>query len=120
MANIVKFKNHLNSHVIEQDIITMLTKLISEIPNIGLLRLDLEITLYAANVVENIVKKINKIDKKALVIGVIANIFNLTVDEQSQIGNQLDFLSANGKIKAVSLLKIIAKKMYAWVEKKVL
>jgi len=98
----------------------MLTKLISEIPNIGQLRLDLEITLYAANVVENIVKKINKINKKALVVGVIANIFNLTADEQLQIENQLDFLYANGKIKAASIFKIISKKLYSWVEKKIL
>ena len=120
MSNLVTFKHNLNTHVIQQDITTMINKLITDIPNIQNLKLDIEITLYIANVVENTVLKKHKINKKELVVGILSNLFSLSPEEQTQIGNQLDFLSNNGKIKAISALKGFGKKLIAWLQKKIL
>jgi hypothetical protein len=116
----VIFKNNLNSHVIEQGIQSELIAKINAIPNITQLKLDLELTLYCANVVENIVKKKNKIDKKQLVVNILSNVFQLTFDEQFLLGGQLDFLATNKKIKALSSLKYVRKLIYSWFEKKFL
>jgi hypothetical protein len=116
----VIFKNNLNSHVIEQGIQSDLMAKINAIPNITQLKLDLELTLYCANVVENLVKKKNKINKKQLVINVLCNVFQLTMDEQILLGGQLDFLNSNKKIKALSTLKYIARSILSWIQKKIL
>ena len=116
----VIFKNNLNSHVIEQNLQSDLIAKINAIPNINQLKLDLELTLYCANVIENLVKKKNKINKKQLVINILSNVFPLTAEEQLLLGGQLDFLNTNKKIKALSTMKYIGRSVLAWVEKKLL
>jgi hypothetical protein len=115
---LVDFKNRLNSHVLEQDILKQLIDKIGNIPNITKLKSDIELILYLCNVVENIIKKNDKINKKELVLNVLDGVFQLSDDEKRLISETIDFLSNNGKIKAVTLSKKVFKSIGGWIAKK--
>jgi hypothetical protein len=118
--DIVEFKHNLNNHVLYQDIITNITTKLCSIPNIASLKGDIELILYICNVTENIVKKGNKIDKKALVIQILINLFQLSQSEQDIAGHTIEFLFNNKKIKAIHIMKKCFKYLGTWFVKKIL
>ena len=82
-------------------------KLTTEIKSIDKTKLDPELTLLVCNLLENSFTSGNKykIDKKQLVIQILTQIFNLQDGEKEIIGQQVDFLFLNKKIKKVRMLK---------------
>ena len=83
-----------------------------------MLKMDDELTLFVCKVVENIVKKKNKIDKKALVLQVLEDLFLLSDTECEIIKLSIEFLFNNGKIKKTSAFKYLKRNGMTWITKK--
>jgi len=119
----LKFKNSLKSYVIYNTLVEDITKIIREIPNFDKLsKMNNELILLICNVIENKItnNKKKKIDKKNLVIDVIHNLFCLSVDDRKNIGEIIQFLNDNNKIKKDKISKVVRKSLYNWFKKKVL
>ena len=119
----LSLKHSIQKHVQYKGIVQgILDKLKSEIPDIDELKLNPEVTKLVCNLVEAIVEKGNPyaLDKQEIVLEILTKQFNLTVEEQNQINQQITFLFDNGQIKKdkqkwINLFrtggKILAKKM---------
>lgn len=120
----LKFKNSLKSYVIYNTLVQDINNIIREkIPNFDKLgKANNELILLICNVVENKItnNKKKKIDKKNLVIDVIHNLFCLSVDDRKNIGEIIQFLYDNNKIKKEKISKFVRKSLYNWIKKKVL
>ena len=104
----VDIKNSLQKHTLFYNLLDeIVKKLTTEIKSIDKTKLDPELTLLVCNLLENSFTSGNKykIDKKQLVIQILTQIFNLHDGEKEIIGQQVDFLFLNKKIKKVRLLK---------------
>lgn len=83
-------------------------------------KLDPEFLCLAANLVENLVVKKDKIDKKALVIDIINTMFNLNDEELNLLSKNIDFVCAqNNLIKKASYYKLFKTGIKEWFFKKV-
>jgi len=119
----LSLKHSIQKHVQYKGIVQgILDKLKSEIPDIDELKLNPEVTKLVCNLVEAIVEKGNPyaLDKQEIVLEILTKQFNLTVEEQNQINQQITFLFDNGQIKKdkrkwINLFRtggaILAKKM---------
>ena len=119
----ITIKNSLEKHTLYYNLLDdIIKKLSTEIKSIDKLRLDPELSLLICNLVENSIKtgNKNKIDKKQLVIQILAQLFNLNDSEQVIISQQIDFLIANNKIKKVKMIKNAKNFLSALLVKKLL
>ena len=104
----VDIKNSLQKHTLFYNLLDeIVKKLTTEIKSIDKTKLDPELTLLVCNLLKNSFTSGNKykIDKKQLVIQILTQIFNLQDGEKEIIGQQVDFLFLNKKIKKVRMLK---------------
>ena len=100
----VDIKNSLQKHTLFYNLLDeIVKKLTTEIKSIDKTKLDPELTLLLENSFTSGNKY--KIDKKQLVIQILTQIFNLHDGEKDIIGQQVDFLYLNNKIKKVRMLK---------------
>lgn len=119
----LKFKNSLKSYVIYNTLVENITKIIREIPNFDKLgKSNNELILLICNIIENKItnNKKKKIDKKNLVLDVIHNLFCISADDRKNIGEIIQFLFDNNKIKKEKISKVVSKSLYNWIKKKVL
>lgn len=114
------FKHSLVSHLTYEQTILDITGVIKNLPSYESLKLDDELTLYVCRVVEHIIKKVHKIDKKVLVIKCLTEAFGLTPTEQLLVSRQIEFLWNNKKITKTSFRKAISRGVIGWVSKKLL
>ena len=116
----VKFKNNLLSSSQTAEVYNIIKAKLQEL-DLTNLKLDVELTLLCCNLIENYCadKKL-KIDKKALVIKILTELFSLTTDEQSIIGSSIEFLYSNNQITRIKFLKVISKGVYNWLKSKIL
>jgi hypothetical protein len=82
---------------------------LSSFPDVNKYRYDIEFLLLGANLIENLVKKSDKIDKKELLLAVFTAIFNLEEAELQIIGKHIDFLVNHKRVKSVSHFKIFLR-----------
>lgn len=108
-------KNRLKTHNLIYTLEAEIKAIINKIPKNDLLRLSTDITLLVANYVENHIKN-TQIDKKALTIEIINDVYNLTDDEKKIVSEQIDFLISTGQIKKDSLTTVIASNMKSYVK----
>jgi hypothetical protein len=116
----VDFKHSIKNHLAEHDTFQKVVDIITKIPSVEKLKLDPELTLYVCKCLENVIEKINKIDKKNLAVRVLTAIFSLSNDEQLVVGQQIEFLYNNGKINKSSIVKVVKKTVGNWITKKLL
>jgi len=116
----VDFKHSVKNHLAEHETFQKVVNIIQNIPCVEKLRLDPELTLYVCKCLENVIEKVNKVDKKALVIRVLSSIFGLSPQEQDILGQQIEFCYNNGKINKSSVIKCVKKSMGNWITKKLL
>ena len=114
----VPIKNTIKKHILfYQTLEKVSASLIASIPQIEHLRLDPEITLAVATIVENVIPSKSQIDKKALVIQILDKIFSLTDDEKELIGTQIDYDYNNNKILKISKWKIYGRAISGFLSK---
>ena len=118
--DIIPFKNSLKkSHVLG----TAKCKLTEEIIKIGNyqeLRSNQELTLHCCKVIEYIIEKHAKIDKKQLILDVLNQMFSFDELESQAIKNQIDFFFERKMIKLPKLRKQIFSFGAKWLSKKLL
>jgi len=112
--DLVNPKNILKKQQLVQDLLVHLRAKIQEYPATHNLKGCSEFVLYVCKVVENVVVKKQKIDKKQLVLDVFKILFSLQPPEILVLDASIEFLHSNGLISKVK----IVKKIKSWFEKK--
>ena len=113
-VSLVTPKNQLKKAKIFQDVLVLLKQKIAEYPATYNLKGCQEFLLYVCKVIENVVVKKQKIDKKELVKDLFKSLFNLQPPELLVLDACIQFLFDNGLI--VSVAK--TKKVVSWLKKK--
>ena len=118
----VDFKNSLELfNKTETFIISAVTK-ISAIPNVATLKLDIELTCYICNIIENEItssKKKKDTDKKVIFFRIIQEIFtSLNEQEKKILADQIEYLLENNKIKKVDAVALWFKSVGNWIKSK--
>ena len=116
----ITFKNSLKkSHVLG----TVKTKLTQEIVNIGNyleLKSNQELTLHCCKIIEYLIEKHAKINKKELVLDVLNQIYSFDETEAQNIRNQIEFFFERKMIKLPKLSKQLLSFGYKWISRKLL
>lgn len=114
-------KNKLNTHVVYHGLIKKIVdQICNEIPKFNDLKNNPELTLLICNLIENVVKKSDDVDKKQLVCDVLTTIFNLTPEEIEATKIEIQFMYDHNKIRKVPWRKYIPNVIGAWIKKKFL
>ena len=122
----VIFKNSLETHNNVETLVIDLTTKIRKIPNVLNLKLDIELTCYICNVIENEVgannKTNKKIDKLDVFIRIVNEVFDRTITEEDKkiLIGQVEYLLTNNKIKILDPFIIWGKQVFNWVKSKII
>ena len=121
MSDLVQFQNTVKIHIKISKIIEDVVKTLSELPDFNTkLRLDPEIVVYCANIVENLIKKQDKqeINKLDLVSTILTKAWTLEENELDLVIKQIKFVCNNNQVKKISKSKKIKKYIKDWVIKR--
>ena len=119
-VELVKFRKTLLGFCVEKTLRQLIKDKIISIPNYKDLRLDVELTCFVCNLVENgTTKKGAGVDKKALVLELMTELFSLNVSEQQQVKSQIEYLFSNKMIKKIPFSKLIYGNLLGWIKKKI-
>lgn len=116
---LVKFKNSLSKHAIQEKLLVLLDESVKKIGNYGMLKLNMELTAYVCNLVENYIKAHAKFDKKQIVVDALTQAFTLSPDEVIILENQIQYLWDNGKVKKIPMYKYAYKYAVGFLVKQV-
>ena len=99
------------------------TKIVARLTELNLLQTkyknDGEFLLLLANLIEHLVMKPDKINKKQLLLDIMSDTFGLTEEEKTTISSNVDFLCTNRLIKKISNYKLFKTGFSEWFFKKV-
>lgn len=118
--DVIPVKNHLAKHLKLDDIKKKVKERIISFPKFEQYKSDVEFLLLVANILEHLVAKKDKIDKKALLLEIYNEVFSLTPDDVKAIDTNVEFLFNNKKIKKQSYYKLFMTCITEWVKKKFL
>jgi hypothetical protein len=97
-------------------------KIISRLTELNLhqvqYRLDNEFLTLLCNLIEHLVIKKDKINKKELAIIIMSELFTLTEEEKKAVSNNIEFLFGNKMIKKVSYYKLFKTGIKEYFRKK--
>jgi hypothetical protein len=113
-VSLISPKNVLKKQQLLQDLLVHLRQKILEYPPTHNLKGCTEFLLYTTKIVENVVVKKQKIDKKQLVLDVFKILFALQPPELLALDASIEFLHSNGLISKVK----VVKKAVHWFKKK--
>jgi hypothetical protein len=93
--------------------------------NPNLLKMDLEMLLFACQIVEALIVKSKKdkhsLSKKEIVLGALELAFTrVTAEEKLIIEKNIEFLHDNKRIKKMSVWNIVSSSVCEWITRKVL
>lgn len=111
---LIKPKNQLLKAQRLNDLINIVKQKALEFPASHNLKVCQEFLLMVCNLVEEIVKKSDKINKKELVINVLKSVLSLNEPECKVVDASIEFLWGNGLIQKVAS----TKKAVRWLKKK--
>ena len=106
----IEFKSTLKSHVFYETLLLKVTEELKKIPNTSGFKLNNEYTALVSTIVENAVKKEDKVDKKKLVLAILQSVFALTPPELVTVATQIEYLLENKLI--VTEVKPMVVKVY--------
>jgi hypothetical protein len=112
-VSIVKPKHGLIKDIKQAKITQFIIDELKLIPDWSKYRIDNEFIKMACNLIENLVVKKDKIDKKEIILIVFQKLFNLTAQEIKIVSDVIEFLVNNKKIKKIK----IYKKVYIFLKK---
>ena len=105
----VKPKNKLKRDQYNNELKKQIIQKMKEFDNLGSLKFDNELLKFVCSCLENSLKpkyeKKQKTDKKALVIEIFNDLFNLNEDEKKKLGNNIDFLIGNELVEKIHVVK---------------
>jgi len=103
--DLLKPQNALKKAQLTNDLLVVLKQKVAEYPATHQLKSCQEFILFCAKLIENLVQKKDKIDKKQLLLDVFKQIFNLQPPELLVLDATIEFLWSNGLICKIPLLK---------------
>lgn len=112
--SLIKPKNQLLKAQKLQDLVNIVKQKVSEFPASHNLKSCQEFLLMVCNLVEEIVKKSDKINKKELVINVLKSVLVLSEAESKLVDASIEFLWSNDLIQKIPS----SKKAVKWLKKK--
>ena len=119
-SNLIPLKNNLKNVSDLSNLKQMVICKVQSLPNYQTLKNDVELILYACNVLENAHAdlKCAKTNKRQLIVSVFTELFNLNDEEQLLLNNTVQFLYDNRKIKQVKQVYVVANAFKNWLIKK--
>lgn len=119
-TDLIPLKNSLKNL---NDAETLKQKVVSKIqnlPNYQSLKNDVELILFACNVLENAHKdaKASKVNKRQLIVSIFGELFNLDDQEKLTVSNTVQFLFDHNKIKQVKQVLVVGNVLKNWFIKK--
>lgn len=111
---LIKPRNQLLKAQRLNDLINIVKQKVLEFPASHNLKVCQEFLLMVCNLVEEIVKKSDKINKKELVINVLKSVLSLSEPECKVVDSSIEFLWGNGLIQKIAS----TKKAVRWLKKK--
>ena len=114
----IKLKNSARNIILENTRIKTIVDKVRLIPLFDQLKNDIELTEHVCNLVENSItgnKNSKPIDKKALVIKIMSQLFSLNSEQEKNVINQhIDYLINNGMIQKIPLSTKILNSLRKW------
>jgi hypothetical protein len=99
----------------------IILKRLQEFQNTGKYKFDNEFLSLACSLIEHLVKKEDKLNKKELLLQVYDVLFpSMSFEDKQQISNNIEFLLNNHQIKKVSNYKLFKAGVIEWISKKFL
>lgn len=119
-TDLIPLKNSLKSLSDLALLKQMVVSKIQSLPNYETLKNDVELVLFACNILENAHKdlKATKLNKRQLIVSVFAEIFNLDDQEKLTVSNTVQFLFDHSKIKQVKKVLVVGNVIKNWFLKK--
>lgn len=114
-VDLINPKNNLLKVQKFADVLALLKQKITEYPPTHILKQCNEFLLYVCKIVENLIVKADKVNKKDFVIDLFKALFGLNDIECKVLGSSIDFIHSNGMISKVKT----SKKLWACVKKRV-
>ena len=121
----IVLKNSLDKHsTIENLVINTILK-VRTIPNVQLLKMNMELSSYICNIIENEVGVSNKtsknIDKLDVFMRIVQEVFNNTITEADKkiLVCQVEYLLDNNKIKILDPFAVWSKKVFTYLKSKI-
>ena len=111
---LLKPKNNLKKLQLANDLLLVLRAKVAEYPATHQLKSCQEFILFCCKLIENLVQKKDKIDKKELLKDVFKQLFNLQPPEILVLDATVEFLWSNSLICKIPL----SKKSINWIKKK--
>jgi hypothetical protein len=104
-VDLINPKNNLLKVQKFADILALLKQKVVEYPTNHVLKQGSEFLLFTCKIVEEVVKKSDKVNKKEFVIDLFKALFSLNDIESKAIGSSIDFLWSNGLISKIKTSK---------------
>ena len=118
---IIKPKNSLLRDKRFGDIKDVILKRLQEFQNIDKYKFNNEFLSLACTLIEHLVLKGDKINKKELLLEVYDVLFpNISIEDKQQISTNVEFLLDNKQIKKVSNYKLFKVSVQDWITRKFL
>jgi hypothetical protein len=119
ILQIIPLKNNLFTDYREAEVKKQIVQRIHEL---GMMtekyKLDSEFLTFLVNIIEYLVQKKDKIDKKQLALAIMREQFNATPDDIDLLSRNIDYLANNKVIKKVSFYKLFKVSIKEWLTKK--
>jgi hypothetical protein len=114
--SIIPLKNNL---LVDATFQTVKSKIISRINELGITdakyKNDSEFLSLICNLIEHLIRKKDKINKRDLALDIIGTLFSMAAGEKEALGKNIDFLcSQKGLIKKVSVYKLFKVGIREW------
>lgn len=116
----IPVKNHLYKDLKLNDVKNKIIDRIKTFPNYEKYKNDVEFLGLVCNMIEHLVIKKDKIDKKNLLLEIYKNVFPLDENELDNISLNVEYLWNNKKIKKMSYFKVFLCGLSEWIKKKFL
>ena len=114
-VDLINPKNNLLKAQKFSDILALLKQKVAEYPPNHVLKQCNEFLLFVCKIVEEVIVKSDKVNKKDFVIDLFKALFSLNDIESKAIGSSVDFLWSNGLISKIKT----SKKLWNCVKKAV-
>ena len=120
ITDLILPKNSLLKDIKINKVIQFILTELQKIPDVQKFKNDLELICMAINLVENLITKKDKIDKKMIIFQVFQKIFSLSSADQKILSDSIEFLISNKKVKKISKFSKFSKYTIDFVKKKLL
>ena len=117
MEHLIPLKNNLAADQKYKDTVSLIVNRIRSLPNFMTYRQDPEVLLLVCSLIEHLMDG-DKIDKEAMALDILNQIFCLTPEEIDLVKTSIKFLLAHKRVKSLSSIYVGAKTVWAYLKKK--